>query len=212
MSADTSKTKILIVDDLPEKFLVYQSILEELGQEIISARSGMEALKQVLKYDFAVILLDVSMPVMDGFETAQLIRKRKRSAHTPIIFLTAFADEVRSAQGYATGGVDYISTPVVPEILRAKVRVFVELFQMRQQVALQAEEHARRRAAEESARRSSFLSEASRALANSLDLETTLRTSDPVRRASFGRFQLSYPPRRTGPDRTNRMRVANARR
>jgi signal transduction histidine kinase/DNA-binding response OmpR family regulator len=190
MSAENSKTKILIVDDLPEKFLVYQSILEELGQEIISARSGMEALKQVLKHDFAVILLDVNMPGMDGFETAQLIRKRKRSAHTPIIFLTAFADEVRSAQGYATGGVDYISTPVVPEILRAKVRVFVELSRMRQQVAFQAEEQAKRAAAEESARRSSFLSEASRALANSLDFEATLRTLTRLALPQFADFSF----------------------
>src|SRR4051794_19218730 len=174
--SDTDKANILIVDDLPEKLLVYQTILEELGQTIVEVRSGAEALKQVLRHDFAVILLDVNMPGMDGFETAQLIRQRKRSAHTPIIFITAFADEVRTAQGYATGGVDYIPTPVVPEILRAKVRVFVELFRMRQQMAHQAEEQAKRAAAEESARRSAFLAEASRALASSLDVDATLET------------------------------------
>lgn len=169
------KTSILIVDDLPEKLLVYRSVLEELGQDIVTANSGEEALRQVLKTDFAVILLDVNMPPgMSGFETAHLIRARKRSAHTPIIFLTAFADEVQSAQGYATGAVDYMTTPIVPEILRAKVRVFVELFRMRQQVARQAEEQARRAAAEESARRFAFLAEASRALASSLDFSTTL--------------------------------------
>src|SRR4051794_162889 len=173
---DTEKANILIVDDLPEKLLVYQTILEELGQNLVEVRSGADALKQVLKRDFAVILLDVNMPDMDGFETAQLIRQRKRSAHTPIIFITAFADEVRTAQGYATGGVDYIPTPVVPEILRAKVRVFVELYRMRQQMTHQAEEQAKRAAAEESARRSAFLAEASRALASSLDFEATLRT------------------------------------
>ena len=128
-----SPTNILIVDDLPEKILVYQSILGELGQNLIAVQSGPDALKQVLTHDFAVILLDVRMPGMDGFETAQLIRKRRSSAHTPIIFLTAFADEVRSTPWYATGAVDYIATPVMPEVLRAKVRVFVELFQMRQQ-------------------------------------------------------------------------------
>src|SRR5207237_7023224 len=101
---------------------------------------------------------------------------RRSSAHVPIIFLTAFNDEPRIAQGYATGGVDYIPTPVVPEILRAKVRVFVELFRMRQQVARQAEEQARREAAEEAAKRSAFLSEASRALARSLDVDPTLDT------------------------------------
>src|SRR4051794_1922326 len=174
-AADADKTNILIVDDMPEKLLVYRTVLEELGQNLVPVRSGPEALKQILRTDFAVILLDVQMPDMDGFETAQLIRQRKRSAHTPIIFLTAFADEMRTAKGYAHGAVDYILTPVVPDILRAKVRVFVELFRMRRQVARQAEEQARRAAAEEAARRSAFLAEASRALASSLDVDNTLR-------------------------------------
>ncbi|MGC1273075.1 MAG: response regulator, partial [Planctomycetaceae bacterium] len=172
--ADDAKTSILIVDDLPEKILAYRSVLEELGQDLVTAGSGAEALKQVLKNDFAVILLDVNMPDMDGFETARLIRQRRLSAHVPIIFLTAFADEVRTAEGYATGGVDYLPTPVVPEILRAKVRVFVDLYQMRQQVAQKAEEQALRAAAEEAAGRSEFLAEASRTIASSLDVETTL--------------------------------------
>src|SRR5262245_7516423 len=169
------KTNILIVDDMPEKLLVYQTVLEDLGQNLVTVQSGPEALKQILKFDFAVILLDVKMPDMDGFETAQFIRQRKRSAHTPIIFLTAFADEMRTAKGYAHGAVDYIMTPIVPDILRAKVRVFVELYRMRRQVARQAEEQARRAAAEEAARRSSFLAEASRALTSSLDVKTTLQ-------------------------------------
>lgn len=172
---DAEATNILIVDDLPEKLLVYRSILEDLGENLVAVRSGPEALKQVLKHDFAVILLDVNMPDMDGFETAQLIRQRKRSAHTPIIFLTAFTDEVRTAQGYATGGVDYLPTPVVPDVLRAKVRVFIDLFKLRKQVARQAEEQAKRSAVEESARRSAFLAEASRALTTSLDMITTMR-------------------------------------
>jgi signal transduction histidine kinase/DNA-binding response OmpR family regulator len=168
-------TNILIVDDLPEKLLVYRSILEDLGENLVTVRSGPEALKQVLRNDFAVILLDVNMPDMDGFETAALIRQRKQSAHVPIIFLTAFTDEVRTAQGYATGGVDYLPTPVVPDVLRAKVRVFIDLFKLRKQVARQAEEHAQRAAAEESARRSAFLAEASRALTTSLDMGATVR-------------------------------------
>ncbi len=172
---DAEKTNILIVDDLPEKLLVYHSILEELEENLVTVRSGQDALKQVLKHDFAVILLDVNMPGMDGFETAALIRQRRRSAHTPIIFLTAFTDEVRTAQGYATGGVDYLPTPVVPDVLRAKVRVFIDLFKLRKQVARQAEERAQRAAAEESAQRSIFLSEASRALTSSLDFSTTVR-------------------------------------
>ncbi|CAN5251586.1 hypothetical protein BH10PLA2_BH10PLA2_33190 [soil metagenome] len=176
MPGTKERASILLVDDLPDKILVYRSVLEELDENLISVGSGAEALKAVLKHDFAVILLDVQMPEMDGFETAQLIRQRRRSSHTPIIFLTAFADEVRTTQGYATGGVDYISTPVVPEILRAKVRVFVELYRMRQQVAHQAEDLAKREAAEAAARRSSFLADASRALSTSLDFEATLKT------------------------------------
>jgi signal transduction histidine kinase/CheY-like chemotaxis protein len=174
--ASALKTKILVVDDLPEKFLAYEAILEELGQTLVYASSGAEALKLVLRDDFAVILLDVNMPEMDGFEAASLIRRRRKSATTPIIFLTAFADEMRIAQGYASGAVDYIPTPVVPEILRAKVRVFVELFQMRQQAALQAEEHAKKLAAEEAARRFAFLAGAGDRLNRSLDLDATLKT------------------------------------
>lgn len=144
---------ILIVDDLPEKLLVYRTVLEDLGHNLVMAHTGEEALKLVLRQEFAVILLDVNMPGMDGFETAELIRGRKKSSHTPIIFLTAFTDEMKMAQGYAKGAVDYLPTPVVPEILKAKVKVFVELFQMRQQAAMQAEERARRLAAEEADRR-----------------------------------------------------------
>lgn len=154
------RADILLVDDLQEKILVYRTILEDMDVNLVVARSGPEALKEVLRREFAVILLDVNMPGMDGFETAMLIRQRKRSSTTPIIFLTAFSDEVRMTQGYASGAVDYIPTPVVPEILRAKVQVFVELYQMRRQSASQAEERARRAAAEEAAKRSSFLAEA----------------------------------------------------
>jgi signal transduction histidine kinase len=140
---------ILVVDDLPEKLLVYEMVLKDLGQNVVMAKSGEEALKLLLKHEFAVILLDVNMPGMDGFETASMIRRRKNSAGTPIIFLTAFNDEMRMHQGYATGAVDYLPTPVVPQVLQAKVKVFIELFQMRRRAAMQAEERARRIAAEE---------------------------------------------------------------
>ena len=166
---ELERTNILVVDDLPEKRLAYEALLEGLGQNVIAVESGAEALKEVLQRDFAVILLDVNMPDMDGFETARLIRRRKRSGGTPVIFLTAFADEVRTAEGYATGAVDYIPTPVVPAILLAKVRVFVELFQMRKQVAVQAAERARHAAAEESNRRLTFLADAGAVLGRSLD-------------------------------------------
>ncbi|MGH8566811.1 MAG: response regulator [Gammaproteobacteria bacterium] len=126
-----TQANILVVDDLPGNHLVYQTVLAELGQNLILARSGAEALQRVLEHEFAVILLDVNMPDMTGLETAALIRRRKKAAHTPIIFITAYADEAETAEGYALGAVDYIPSPVVPEILRTKVKVFVELDRMR---------------------------------------------------------------------------------
>ena len=137
--SDIDKSSILVVDDRPEKLLVFQSILEELGQHLVLARSGREALKRVLEREFAVILLDVNMPTIDGFETAALIRQYKKTTHTPIIFITAYADEMLTARGYSLGAADYILTPVVPEVLRTKVRVFVEIYQMRAQMKRQAE-------------------------------------------------------------------------
>jgi len=165
------KVNILVVDDLPDKLLVLESVLEQLGENVVTARSGEEALACVLRQDFAVVLLDVNMPGIDGLETAALIRRRRKSAHTPIIFITAFADELHTAQGYSLGAVDYILAPVRPEVLRAKVRVFVDLFRMRRQVERQAEERvalaeerAKRAAAEDANRRSAFLAEAGKAL------------------------------------------------
>jgi signal transduction histidine kinase len=123
-----AKARILIVDDLAEKLLVYRAVLEELDAQIVVARSGAEALKRVLEDEFAVILLDVNMPDIDGLETANLIRRHKKSRHTPIIFITAYADEMQTSLGYKLGAVDYILSPVVPEVLRTKVRVFLELY------------------------------------------------------------------------------------
>lgn len=181
MGAD-EKINILIVDDLPDKLLVIESILEGLGENIVKARSGAEALRLVLEHDFAVILLDVYMPGMTGFEAAGLIRQRRKSAHTPIIFITAFADEMHTSQGYSMGAVDYILSPVVPEILRTKVKVFVDLYRMTQQVRKQADERvalvreqSARAAAEEAMSRSTFLAEASKVLSSSLDTEATRR-------------------------------------
>jgi signal transduction histidine kinase/DNA-binding response OmpR family regulator len=179
---DDEKVNILLVDDLEEKLLVYDTILGGLGQNVIKARSGREALRYLLDKDFAVILLDVHMPDMDGLETAAMIRSRRQTAHTPIIFVTAFSDEMHTAQGYSLGAVDYILTPIVPEILRTKVGVFVELYKKTQQVRRQAEEHvalaraqAARAAAEEATRRSAFLAEASNVLVRSLDYEAIPR-------------------------------------
>jgi signal transduction histidine kinase/DNA-binding response OmpR family regulator len=180
--ADAEKVNILVVDDLPEKILAMELILAELGQNVVPARSGREALRHLLHQDFAVILLDVSMPEMDGFDTARLIRQRKRSEHTPIIFVTGFSDELLAARGYSLGAVDYILSPVVPEVLRTKVGVFVELYQKTEQVRRQAEqqvalarEQLARASAEDANRRSAYLAEASKVLANSLDVRATAR-------------------------------------
>ena len=147
---------ILVVDDQPSKLLVFQTILEDLRQNVIAVSSGAEALQQVLAKDFAVILLDVNMPDMDGYETASLIRKRKLSAHVPIIFVTSYADEIHSAKGYSLGAADYVLAPVAPEILRTKVKVFVELFRMAEQAKLHANQRialVREQAAREAAER-----------------------------------------------------------
>ncbi|MED5618923.1 hybrid sensor histidine kinase/response regulator [Ideonella sp. BN130291] len=176
------KSSILIVDDLPEKLLVFGTLLEDLGQNLVFVRSGAEALREVLHREFAVILLDVNMPDIDGFETASLIRQYKRSAHTPIIFITAYADEMQTHRGYSLGAVDYILSPVVPEVLRSKVKVFVDLHIMQRRVRRQAEHRvalaaseAARRAAEENTRRSNFLSHVSRVLSGSLEVEVARR-------------------------------------
>jgi signal transduction histidine kinase len=176
------KSNILIVDDLSEKLLVFKTILEELDQNLIMVRSGSEALREILQREFAVILLDVNMPDIDGLETGRLIRQYKKSAHTPIIFITAYADEMQTAQGYSLGAVDYILSPVVPDVLRSKVRVFVDLYQMQQRTRAMAGEQvararaeAARAAAEETTRRSNFLARASHELGSSLDLEQGMR-------------------------------------
>ena len=132
---DDTKTNILVVDDLPDKLLVYRTVLEELGQNVITVQSGEDALKQVLQREFAVILLDVYMPGMDGFETAALIRGHPRSAQTPIIFVTGVhLTEVDRLRGYEMGAVDYVSVPVIPEILRSKVQVLVQLYLQRREL------------------------------------------------------------------------------
>jgi CheY-like chemotaxis protein len=180
---DLDRADILVVDDLPEKLLVFETVLGELGQNLVLARSGAEALRQVLRRDFAVILLDVNMPDMDGFETATLIRKYKRSAHTPIIFITSYADEMQTARGYSLGAVDYIPSPVVPEVLRSKVRVFVELHILQRRIGRQAEERialaaseAALKVAEESTRRATMLAGLSHALSGLLDIGDGMQT------------------------------------
>jgi signal transduction histidine kinase len=126
--ARADKVNILLVDDQPARLLSYETILGELGQNLISARSGVEALARLMKDEFALVLLDVSMPGMDGFETAAMIHDHPRFERTPIIFITGVHDsEFDRLKGYKLGAVDYVSIPVVPEILRSKVSVLVEL-------------------------------------------------------------------------------------
>src|SRR3954464_3721110 len=180
-AAEREKANILVVDDLDVQHVVFRSILDELGQNIVSARSGQEALRYILEMEFAVILLDVNMPDIDGLETAQLIRQYKKSAQTPIVFITAYVDERQAKRGYALGAVDYIPSPVVPEVLRSKVRVFVELFRMNRQLQLQAaarealaRSEAARAAAEDAIHRADYLAEASRVMSRSLDLNDTI--------------------------------------
>jgi len=130
-----TKVDILIVDDDATKRFALKAILAPLGQTLVEAASGTDALRQLLKQDFAVILLDVRMPGMDGFETAQLIRQRPRSELTPIIFVTALASaETDMGRGYDLGAVDFVFAPVVPAIMRAKVSVFVELYKAQQEL------------------------------------------------------------------------------
>lgn len=132
--------EILLVDDRPDKLLAVETILAPLGERLVRAGSGEQALRHLLQGDVAVILLDVHMPGMDGLETARLARGRERSRQTPIIFVTADDDnEVEISRAYALGAVDFIRTPIVPDVLRAKVSVFAELFRMRRQLVREAE-------------------------------------------------------------------------
>ncbi|MEY4713013.1 MAG: hypothetical protein RIS88_2463 [Pseudomonadota bacterium] len=177
---DIDRVGILIVDDLPEKHLVLRTILDDLGEDLVSVHSGRDALAQLLAREFAVILLDVNMPDIDGLETASLIRGYHRSARTPILFITAHVDEAQARRGYALGAVDYIPSPVVPQVLRSKVRVFVELYRMNRQLQAHAaqrealaREQAARAAAEQAGARADFLAHASQELGRSLDLDDT---------------------------------------
>jgi PAS domain S-box-containing protein len=135
------QVNILMVDDTPENLIALEAVLSDLGQNLVKARSGEEALRLMLRYEFAVILLDVNMPGLNGFETASLIRQRKSSETIPIIFVSAISNsETHLFKGYSLGAVDYIFTPVVPDVLRTKVNVFVELLKRREEIRVAGEQ------------------------------------------------------------------------
>jgi phosphoserine phosphatase RsbU/P len=135
-----AKASVLLVDDQPNNLVALEAILGDLPLHLAKCTSGEEALRRLLQQDFALILMDVRMPGLDGFETAELIRQRARSQSTPIIFLTAFEkDEPQIFKGYSLGAVDYLSKPVVPQVLRSKVSVFVDMFRKTEEVKQQAE-------------------------------------------------------------------------
>lgn len=141
------RMKILLVDDTPENLVSLEAALIGLDEDLVMAQSGKEALRHLLNDDFAAILLDVRMPEMDGFETAEMIRSRPRSRQTPILFLTGYRNEEHLFRGYDLGAVDFLFKPIVPEVLRSKVAVFVEL--SRANARLRQQTEALRKQAEE---------------------------------------------------------------
>jgi PAS domain S-box-containing protein len=183
--ASAPRAKILVVDDQPANLLSMRAILEPLDQEIIEARSGEEALRQLLSNDVSVILLDIQMPGLDGFEVARLVRGREKERHTPIIFLTAFEDHRFSiAEAYSLGAIDYLMKPIVPTVLVAKVSFFVELYQKAELLKqLSAEEREKGRESE--ARRAAMLETALDSII-SIDHESRIVEFNPAAEAMFG--------------------------
>jgi CheY-like chemotaxis protein len=177
------KVNILAVDDSPDKLLAMSALLSELHQNVVTATSGREALRHLLRQEFAVVLLDVNMPGMDGFETASLMRQRKSSEHTPIIFVTAYGDETHASRGYSLGAVDYVLAPVEPEVLRTKVGVFVELFRKTAQIRQQAA------SLEQKARQLQRLTEASLAINSALSPDRMIQVVADLARDILGAHQ-----------------------
>jgi signal transduction histidine kinase/FixJ family two-component response regulator len=184
---------ILVVDDRPEQRLSLSVVIAELGEDVVEAASGRDALRCLLQREFALILLDVDMPDLDGFETAALIRQRKSSEHTPIIFVTACADEAYAARGYELGAVDYIQAPVDAQVLKSKVSVFLELFRKREEASAHAAS-LRRHAAQ--LRR---LADAAIAIHGAASLDELLRVVADTAAAIVGARQVALEVSAPGP-------------
>jgi CheY-like chemotaxis protein len=200
------QVKILMVDDQPANLLSLTAILEDMGHLLVGAASGEEALKCLLRDDFALILLDVFMPGMDGFETAQLIRQRDRSRTTPIVFLTAHGtSEEHVSRGYSIGAVDYLLKPLIPEILKSKVAAFVDLFLKTLQIAEQAEqlrrlEREHHLAELAKAKRQLDLERLERDLLAAREVQQALFPSQAPHCPGFDIAGASYPAEATGGD------------
>ncbi len=197
---------ILLVDDQPANLLALEAVLAAPRRKLVKAQSGREALRCILQDDFAVVLMDVKMPEMDGFETAALIHQRNRSRHTPIIFLTAFeTNDVQMAKGYSLGAVDYLSKPIVPDVLRAKVAAFVGVFEKTQQLKRQADylrqieqrEHERQLAEAKKRWETERLHEELRI---ARQIQQKLFPAAPLPLAGFDISGASYPAEATGGD------------
>ncbi|HYD55995.1 MAG TPA: response regulator [Burkholderiales bacterium] len=160
---------ILVVDDLPEKRCAFEAVLEPLGQKVVSVATGSAALREVLEHEFAVILLDLNLPDMDGIEVGRMLRGHGRTQHTPIIFVSAYADDEQVARAYDLGAVDYIASPSVPAVVRSKVKAFVDMAIMQRRAKeLEKVDVARRVAEEANRRKDEFLAMLSHELRNPL--------------------------------------------
>ena len=198
--------KVLCVDDMPSNLLALEATLADLGLDLVKARSGPEALHCLLQDDFALILLDVRMPNMDGFETAEFIRQRQRSEHTPIIFLTASErDEDQMFKGYSLGAVDYLCKPIVARVLRSKVVAFVDIHRKTELIKEQAE---RLRRLEQQEHERQLVAVTERCEAERLheeirlarQIQQKLFPAAPLPPAGFDISGASYPAEATGGD------------
>jgi serine phosphatase RsbU (regulator of sigma subunit) len=193
------KANILLVDDQPGNLLVLEAVLQGLGQNLVKANSAAQALKCLLNDEFALILMDAQMPVMDGFEAATLIRQREKTRFTPIIFITAYEHTGSQVfKGYSIGAVDFLFKPVIPEILRSKVSVFVDLHQKTEEVKRQAEllrqqerrEHARELIEQQRRYEAERMHDK---LREAREIQQRLFPPAPPKRPGFDIFGASFP-------------------